>query len=104
VAVFRKTIKASVDASCVTCPKCSCEIPVLGAQRPPREFSVLCPNCGWRKEYLPGELHDARPDAEPAHEIGAIQFGKKIKKIAGTNNIFVPPKGRLNKLVTWLLQ
>jgi hypothetical protein len=102
LAVYRKTIKASVEASCVTCPTCSGEIPVLGASRPPREFSVRCPNCGCRKEYLPAELHDARPEAEAVHEFGTIQFGKK--KSAAEKNIFVPPKSRLNKLVSWLLQ
>jgi transcription elongation factor Elf1 len=75
VAVFKKTIiKAD---TCVTCPICSREIIVLSAARLPRQFSVPCPNCGWRKEYRLAQLHDAKEAAETPPTIRRIQFGKK---------------------------
>ena len=64
------------DGRCVTCPACSCEIAVVGTLRLPREFSVLCPNCGHRNVHLADAAHDPRPGVEttrPAH----IKFGKK---------------------------
>jgi len=102
VAVFRKIVNAGV--SCVTCPTCSGEIPVQSALRLPREFSVKCPNCGWRREYQSAGLHDAKPGAESRREFTRIQFGKKnVKKIAA-ENIFIQPETRLHQLVSWLLQ
>ena len=75
MAVFKKKIiKAD---TCVTCPTCTREITVLSAARLPRVFSVLCPNCGWRKEYQLAQLHDAKEAAETAPTIRRIQFGKK---------------------------
>jgi hypothetical protein len=102
MAVFRKIVNASV--TCVTCPTCSCEIPLLSAVRLPREFSIKCPNCGWRREYQSAELHDARPEAKPPHESPRIQFGKKNVKKIETEDIFIQPETRLNQLVSWLLQ
>jgi hypothetical protein len=104
--VFRK--KVTTDAivscvSCVSCPTCSCEIPVHSALRMPREFSVQCPNCGWRREYQPADLHDAKRDAEPTREFPRIQFGKKNIEKIGEENIFIQPETRLNQLVSWLL-
>jgi hypothetical protein len=104
VAVFRKIVKPDAIVSCVSCPTCSCEIPVHSPQRMPREFSVKCPNCGWRREYQPAELHDARRGAEATREFPRIQFGKKDVKKIETENIFIQPKTRLNQLVSWLLQ
>jgi plasmid rolling circle replication initiator protein Rep len=72
--------------------------------RMPREFSVLCPNCGWRREYHPADLHDARPEAELLREFPRIQFGKKNVKKIETDDIFIQPETRLNQLVSWLLQ
>ena len=104
MAVFRKVATPDTDVSCVSCPKCSFEIPVLGARRLPREFSVLCPNCGWRKEYQLAGLHDAKQDWEATHEIRTIQFGKKDEKKNDEEDILIQPKARLNGLVSWLLQ
>jgi hypothetical protein len=102
VAVYRKAVNAGV--SCVSCPTCSCEIPVQSGLRMPREFSVKCPNCGGRREYQSAELHDARPEAGLPREFQGIQFGRKnIKKIE-TEDIFIQPETRLNQLVSWLLQ
>jgi ssDNA-binding Zn-finger/Zn-ribbon topoisomerase 1 len=86
--------------SCVSCPKCSFEIPVLGARRLPREFSVLCPNCGWRKEYQLAGLHDAKQDWEQNREIKRIEFGKKNEM----KDVFIEPKAQRSGLVSWLLQ
>ena len=94
MAVFRKDIKDIKDESWVSCPMCSCEISVLRG-RLPREFSVLCPNCGSRKEYLLGELHDAKRDVETIHA-RAVQFGKMKMPIQS--------KSRLTKWSSWLLQ
>jgi hypothetical protein len=104
VAVFRKIVTPDAGLSCVSCPTCSCEIPVHSPLRMPREFSVKCPNCGWRREYQPTELHDARPEAEPPREFSRIQFGKKNVKKIEAENIFIQPETRLNQLVSWLLQ
>jgi hypothetical protein len=102
MAVFRKITQP--DTSCVRCPTCSCEIPVLNARRLPREFSVMCPNCGWRKEHQSAELHDTKQDAESIHEFRNIRFGKRNGKKNENKDIFIRPKTRLNELVSWLLQ
>jgi hypothetical protein len=104
VAVFRKIAKLDVSMSCVSCPTCTCEIPVQSAARLPREFSVKCPNCGWRREYQSAALHDAKPQAEPPHEFPRIQFGRKNVGKIETADIFIQPETRLNQLVSWLLQ
>jgi hypothetical protein len=104
VAVFRKILNPDAGVSCVTCPTCSCEIPVQSALRLPREFSVKCPNCGLRREYQSAELHDAKPKAESPRELPRIQFGRKDVKKIETENIFIQPETRLNQLVSWLLQ
>ena len=101
MSVFRKVITPDAIVSCVSCPTCSFEIPVPSAQRLPREFSVLCPHCGWRREYLSTDLHDAKQGAEPPRQFPRIQFGKKHEK---KTEIFFQPKTRLNQVVTWLLQ
>ena len=100
MAVFRKVATPDTDVSCVSCPKCSFEIPVLGARRLPREFSVLCPNCGWRKEYQLAGLHDAKQDWEQNREIKRIEFGKKNEM----KDVFIEPKAQRSGLVSWLLQ
>jgi len=102
VAAFRKVVKIEAAVSCVSCSTCSFEIPVPSAQRLPREFSVLCPNCGWRREYLSTDLHDARQDAEPPRQFPRIPFGKRHEK--KEEKIFIQPKTRLNQLTSWLLQ
>ena len=104
VAVFRKIVKPDAIVSCVSCPTCTCEIPVHSALRMPREFSVLCPNCEWRNEYQPADLHDARRDAKATREFPRIQFGRKNVKKIEKENIFIQPETRLNQLVSWLLQ
>lgn len=104
MAVLRKTVTADAIVSCVSCPTCSCEIPVLGARRLPREFSVPCLDCGWRKEYQLADLHDVKLDIKPTHESQRIQFGKKDEKKAEKQNIFIQPKAPRNGLVSWLLQ
>jgi hypothetical protein len=102
--VFRKVVTPDAVVSCVSCPTCSFEIPVQGGLRMPRGFSVLCPNCGWRREYQPADLHDARPEAELLRDFPKIQFGKKNVKKIETVDIFIQPETRLNQLVSWLLQ
>jgi DNA-directed RNA polymerase subunit RPC12/RpoP len=67
---------SQTDAS-VSCPMCSCEIPLVGKQRLPREFSALCPNCGHRKVFLQAEVHDPKPDAAATKAPRKNQFGKK---------------------------
>jgi hypothetical protein len=104
MAVFRKIVKPDAAVSRVSCPTCRCEIPVQSAQRLPREFSVKCPNCGWRKEYQSTELHDSKPEADSPREIPRGQFGKKNAKKIGKQNIFIQPETRLNQLVSWFLQ
>jgi len=105
VPVFRKILNPDAGVSYVTCPTCSGEIPVQSALRLPREFSIKCPNCGWRREYQSAGLHDAKPGAESRREFPRIQFGKKnVKKIAAAENIFVQPESRLHQLMSWLLQ
>jgi len=100
VAVFRKIVTPDADVSCVSCPKCSFEIPVIGAGRLPREFSVSCPNCGWRKEHQSAELHSAKQDWEQNREPKSVQFGKRNEP----KDIFIEPKAARNGLVSWLLQ
>ena len=102
--VFRKIVKPDAIVSCVSCPTCACEISVQSAVRLPREFSVKCPNCGWRREYQPAELHNAKPEAGPPREFSRIQFGKKNVKKIETADIFIQPETRLNQFVSWLLQ
>ena len=104
MAVFRKIATPDISVSCVSCQTCSCEIPVLSARRLPREFSVLCPNCGWRKEHQLAELHDAKQAADSTHEIRRIQFGRKDEKKNEEKDIFIQPKSRPIGLVSWLLQ
>jgi hypothetical protein len=104
VAVARKFVEPDPSVSCVSCPTCSCEIPMLNAMRLPREFSVLCPNCGWRDEYQLVAVHDARQDGESTHEFRRIQFGKKNVKKSVKKNMPIQPKSRLNEWASWLLQ
>ena len=100
MAVYRKADPPDTDVSCVSCPNCSFEIPVTGARRLPREFSVLCSNCGWRKEHQLAELHGSKQNWEQNGEFTRIQFGKKNK----TKDVFIEPKAPRKGLVSWLLQ
>jgi ssDNA-binding Zn-finger/Zn-ribbon topoisomerase 1 len=104
MAVFRKAVIPDAVVSCVSCPTCSFEIPVHSVLRMPREFSILCPNCGWRREYQPADLHDARAEAELPREFPRVQFGKKNVKKIERENIFTQPETRLNQLASWFLQ
>jgi orotidine-5'-phosphate decarboxylase len=75
VATIRNDIKPD---TCVSCPVCSCEIPVLNTKSLPREFSVLCPGCGARKLYHLAQAHDQKEEpiaAQPSSQ--RIQFGMK---------------------------
>ena len=102
--VFRKIATHDAVVNCVSCLTCSYEIPVQSELRMPREFSVKCPNCGWRREYQSTDLHDAKPEAKSSREFPRIQFGKKNVKKVETEDIFIQPKTPLNQLVSWLLQ
>jgi hypothetical protein len=104
VPVFRKTVTPDAVVNCVSCPTCSYEIPVHSRLRMLREFTVLCPNCEWRREYQPADLHDARRDAEPTRQLPGSQFGKKNVKKIEEEDIFIQPETRLNQLVSWFLQ
>jgi len=103
VAASRKII-VKTD-TCVSCPTCSCEIPVLNTIGLPREFSVLCPNCGGRKFYQLAQTHDRREDAEATQISGRIQFGMKPATV-GDLTAAKPmlPKSRLSQFGSWLLQ
>lgn len=78
---------------------------MLNTMSLPREFSVLCPNCGERKFYQVAQAHDRKPNAETTQISGRIQFGMKRATdrdlTAGTP---MQPKSRLNEVVSWLLQ
>ena len=86
MAVFRKIVNAGV--SCVTCPTCSGEIPVQIALRLPREFSVKCPNCGWRREYQSAGLHDAKPGAESRREFPEFNLARRTQRRSRRRRIF----------------
>ena len=68
--------RSRAEGACVSCPACAREIPLVGRQRLPPEFSVLCPNCGHRTVYPAAAMHDRKPSAEPTRP-GHIEFGKK---------------------------
>ena len=102
MAVFRKNAKLDVSMSCVSCPTCAREIPVQSAARLPREFSVLCPNCGRREEHQLAGLHGAKPEEESIHGLRNSQFGKRNGK--KSENILIQPKTRLDEFTAWLLQ
>jgi hypothetical protein len=74
--------------TCVSCRTCSCEIPLPAALRLPREFAVLCPNCGRRSVYRPADAHDAKRDTP--RTFARMQFSTGKKKA-------VQPKSWLNK-------
>jgi uncharacterized Zn finger protein (UPF0148 family) len=96
------TAKAEV---CVTCPTCSHEIPVVTANSLPREFSVLCANCGGRKFYQLAQIHDQKPDAEITGMPARVQFGmKRAINLDETAGQPMPPKSRLSEFASWLLQ
>jgi len=56
---------------------CSHEIPMLNTIGLPREFSVLCPNCGARKFYQLAQIHDQKEAANKTRAPERIQFGTK---------------------------
>ena len=91
--------------TCVSCPTCSCEIPVLNTIALPREFSVLCPNCGGRNFYQLAQTHDRKEDAEATQISARIQFGMK-RATDGDLTAAKPmlPKSRLSQFGSWLLQ
>ena len=74
MATSRKSLHADTS---VNCPICSFEIAIPGGLGLPREFSVLCPNCGWRRVYHLADLHDPQQDAATVHIFERVQFGKK---------------------------
>jgi DNA-directed RNA polymerase subunit RPC12/RpoP len=91
--------------TCVSCPACSYEIPLLNTVSLPREFSVLCPNCGSRKLYEFAQAHDRNQEAEATQISGRAQFGMKQETdcdLPSENP--VQPKSRLNEFASWLLQ
>jgi uncharacterized Zn finger protein (UPF0148 family) len=85
----------------VSCPACSCEIPLEGAPRLPAEFSVPCPSCGRRTVYQSADAHDSKKAAEATNTFGRARFPakKKTNKQAPT-----APKSWLNDAATWLMQ
>ena len=104
MATSRKVILKA--ETCVSCPACSCEIPLLNTASLPREFSVLCPNCGSRKFYEFAQAHDRNREAETTRGSGRIQFGMKHAADCDlpAGQPMPPPKSRLNGLASWLLQ
>jgi phage terminase large subunit GpA-like protein len=89
----------------VSCPTCSCEIPVLNTESLRREFSVPCPNCGARKLYQMDQIHDHRQDAETTQTSRSIQFGMRREidcdRAAGSP---AQEKSQKSGFVSWLLQ
>lgn len=65
------------DASCVSCPSCSHEIRMASKAKLPREFSVLCPACGYRKVYQQADAHNPSPEPATTKAPAKIRFGKK---------------------------
>jgi hypothetical protein len=66
-----------IDRACVSCPACAFEIPVVDTKRLPKEFSLLCPNCGQRGVYVSAEVHAPKVAADATRASRKIQFGKK---------------------------
>jgi len=103
MATFRKII-VKAD-TCVSCPTCSCEIPVLNTMSLAREFSVLCPNCGGRKSYQLAQVHDRQQATDATQISGRIPFGMKGATDSDlTAAASMQPKSRLNQFGSWLLQ
>jgi len=107
VATSRKVIVKT--NACVSCPTCGYEIIVLTGQSLPREFSVLCPNCGGRKLYRLDQLHDRKLDAESKPIPARVRFGTKpaMDRAIDPNQAVgsaMSPKSRLSELTSWLLQ
>jgi hypothetical protein len=102
--VATRKIIVKPDTS-VSCPTCSCEIPVLNTNGLPREFSVQCTNCGGRALYQLAQIHDQKPDAETTQSSRRIQFGMRRDidrdRAAGKP---VQEKSRQSGFVSWLLQ
>jgi len=70
----------------------------------PREFSVLCPNCGGRKFYQATQVHDQKQAAETAPISARLQFGMRREIDDDQTVESMPPKSRLSELTSWLLQ
>lgn len=107
MATFRKINVAKADA-CVSCPACSCEIPVLNATSLPREFSVPCPNCRGRKSYRSVQIHDRKDSAEATRISEQIHFGTRpatdYDLTVANSTQSMQPKSRLSGFTSWLLQ
>jgi hypothetical protein len=69
---------------------------VATTPRLPKQFSVLCANCGRRKEYQLGEIYDAKPDPETIHAFRRGQFGKM--------KVPMQAKSARSAWLSWLLQ
>ncbi len=89
----------------VSCPTCLYEIPVVSTMGLPREFSVLCPNCGGRKLYQLAQSHDRKQDTAATQNSGRAQFGMKYATVGDLTAVEpTPPKSLLNQFGSWLLQ
>jgi hypothetical protein len=103
VAISKKIIVK--DNIFVSCPTCFYEIPVLKTMSLPREFSVLCPNCGGRKLYQLAQIHDRKQDTVATQNFGRAQFGMKSATVGDlTAAVPTQPKSLLNQFGSWLLQ
>jgi ssDNA-binding Zn-finger/Zn-ribbon topoisomerase 1 len=69
--------KDFVTRSCVTCPKCSYEIPMLTTKGLSREFSVRCPKCEGRKLYETAQIHDQREAATTVRSPEHFEFARR---------------------------
>jgi uncharacterized Zn finger protein (UPF0148 family) len=103
VSIFKKAIVGT--DGCVNCPTCGHEISVFKTTSLPREFSVLCSNCGGRKVYLTAEIHDRKPATETGQPSARIQFGTRAAvdrdQVAASMD---HPKSRLGEIASWLLK
>jgi hypothetical protein len=103
VAISKKDIVK--DNIFVSCPTCFYEIPVLNTMSLPREFFVLCPNCGGRKLYQMAQTHDRRQDTAATRNSGRAQFGMKSATVGDLTAVEpTQPKSLLNQFGSWLLQ
>jgi hypothetical protein len=99
----RKAVVGSDN--CVNCPTCSYEILLLNGQKPTKEFSVLCPNCGERSFHQLTGIHDHRLNPDSAKISARVPFGMRAAN--SYNRIMVDleqPKSRMREFASWLLK
>ncbi len=79
MSVFQKEPKSG---TCVSCPRCSYEIPLENILRLPNDFSVLCPSCGHRSVYLSAQTHDPTQYEGAVRTTVGTEFSTRKKPLA----------------------